>query len=78
MITEVEVFLDKKVRDTCQTAGANSHHGAIKKREISRTLLSINLHFSVYMCIGFLFLVPYWGSTREVLKDAVGGNCQRV
>ena len=27
--------------------GANSHRGATKKREISRTLLSINLQFSV-------------------------------
>ena len=44
---EVEVFLDKRVRETRQTAGANSRHGATKKREISRTLLSINLHFSV-------------------------------
>ena len=45
--TEAEVFLDKKVRETRQTAGANSRRGASKKREISRTLLSINLHFSV-------------------------------
>ena len=45
--TEVEVFLDKRVRETRQTAGANLHRGATKKREISWTLLSINLHFSV-------------------------------
>ena len=45
--TEVEVFLDKRVREMRQTAGANSRRGATKKREISRTLLSINLHFSV-------------------------------
>ena len=36
--TEVEVFLDKRVRETRQTVGAYSHHGATKKREISRTL----------------------------------------
>ena len=34
--TEVEVFLDKKVRETRQTAGANSRLGATIKREISR------------------------------------------
>ena len=43
----MEVFLDKRVRETRKTAGANSRRGAKKKREISRTLLSINLHFSV-------------------------------
>ena len=46
--TEVEVFLDKRVREMRQTAGANARRGATKKRDISRTLLSINLHFSVY------------------------------
>ena len=45
--TKVEVFLDKRVREMRQTAGANSRRGASKKREISRILLSINLHFSV-------------------------------
>ena len=45
--TEVEVFLDKRVCEMCQTAGANSRRGATKKRKISWTLLSINLHFSV-------------------------------
>ena len=45
--TEVEVFLDKRVCETRQTVGANSRRGATKKREISQTLLSINLHFSV-------------------------------
>ena len=45
--TKVEVFLDKRVRETRQAAGANSRSGTTKKREISRTLLSINLHFSV-------------------------------
>ena len=49
--TEVEVFLDKRVRETRQMAGANSHRGATKKREISRTLLSINLHFSIHTAI---------------------------
>ena len=43
----MEVFLDKRVRETRQTPGANSRRGTTKKREISRTLLSINLHFSV-------------------------------
>ena len=38
-VTEVEVFLDKRVRETRQTAGANSRRGATKKREISRNLL---------------------------------------
>ena len=47
--TEVEVFLDKGVRETRQAPGANSRRGATKKREISRTLLSINLHFSVHL-----------------------------
>ena len=45
--TEPEVFLNKRVRETRQTAGANSRRSATKKHEISRTLLSINLHFSV-------------------------------
>ena len=45
--TEVEVFLDKRVRETRQTERGNTRGGATKKREISRTLLSINLHFSV-------------------------------
>ena len=48
LYTEVEVFLDKRVRETRQMARANSRRGATKKREISRTLLSINLHFSVH------------------------------
>ena len=47
LCTEVEVFLDKRVREMRQTAGANSRRGATKKHEISRTLLSINIHFSV-------------------------------
>ena len=42
--TEVEVFMEKGVRGRAQTAGANSRRGATKKREISRTLFSINLH----------------------------------
>ena len=45
--TEVEVFLDKRVREMRQTAGVSSSRGATKKRKISQTLLSINLHFSV-------------------------------
>ena len=45
--TEVEVFLDKRVHETRQTAGANSRRGATKMREISQTLLYINIHFSV-------------------------------
>ena len=49
--TEVEVFLDKRVRETHQTAGTNSHCGATKKREISQTLLSINIHFSVHLIV---------------------------
>ena len=45
--TEPEVFLDKRVCETRQTEGTNSRRSATKKHEISRTLLSINLHFSV-------------------------------
>ena len=51
----MEVFLDKRVRETRQTAGVNSHRGATKKRDISRTLLSINLHFSVHEESVFVF-----------------------
>ena len=47
--TEVEAFLDKRVLEMRQTAGENSRRGATKKRESSRTLLSINLHFSVFL-----------------------------
>ena len=45
--TKVEVFLDKGVRETRQTERGNTRSGATKKREISRTLLSINIHSSV-------------------------------
>ena len=43
--TKVELFMEKGVRGRAQTAGANSRRSATKKREISRTLFSINLHF---------------------------------
>ena len=43
----MDVFLDKIVRETRRRERGNVRGGAIKKREISRTLLSINLHFSV-------------------------------
>ena len=39
--------MEKKVHGRPQTAGANSHRGATKKREMSRTLFSINIHFLV-------------------------------
>ena len=38
-------FLGKEVRETRQTERGNSRGGATKKRDISRTSLSINLHF---------------------------------
>ena len=40
--------MDKTVRGRAQTEKGNKCGGATKKREISRTLLSINLHFSVF------------------------------
>ena len=46
--TKVEVFLDKEVGETRQMERGNTRGGATKKREISRTLLSINLHFLVF------------------------------
>ena len=47
--TEVEVFLGKEVREARADGGGEHvrHGGATKKREISRTSLPINLHFSV-------------------------------
>ena len=55
--TEPEVFLDKRVHETRQTERENMRGGATKKREISRTLLSINLHFSVYIKKSSLYLI---------------------
>ena len=46
--TELKVFVDKTVRGRARTERGNARGGAPKKREISRSLLSINLHFSVY------------------------------
>ena len=37
--------MDKEVSETRQTERGKPHDGATKKREISRTSLSINLHF---------------------------------
>ena len=45
--TEVEEFVDKKVRRRAQTERGNTCGGAKKKCEISPNLLSINLNFSV-------------------------------
>ena len=45
MHTMVEVIVDKEVRETCQRERGKPHGGATKKREISRTSLSTNLHF---------------------------------
>ena len=45
--TKVEVFMEKGVCGRPQTAGVNSRRGATKKREISRTFFSTNLHFLV-------------------------------
>ena len=41
--------MDKTVRGRAQTEKGNKCGGATKKREISRTLLSINLHFLVHV-----------------------------
>ena len=38
-------ILDKEVRETRQTERGNTRGGTTKKRDISRTLFSINLHF---------------------------------
>ena len=43
--TKVEVFVDQSVRGRARTERGNTRGGATKKREISRTTLSINLHF---------------------------------
>ena len=47
--SELEVFVDKTVRGLAhaQTERGNKRSSTTKKREISCTLLSINLHFSV-------------------------------
>ena len=47
----LEVFVDKTVRGLAgtQTERGNKCGGATKKCEISRTLLSINLHFLVFL-----------------------------
>ena len=47
LCTKLEVFVDKTVRGRARTERGNTRGGATKKREISLTLLSINLHFSV-------------------------------
>ena len=44
----IKIFVDSQAR--AQTERGNTRGGATKKREISRTLLSINLHFSV-LCL---------------------------
>ena len=46
--TKLEVFVDKTVRGSARTDRGNTRDGATKKCEISRTLLSINLHFLVH------------------------------
>ena len=46
--TEVKVFMENGVRGRAQTAGANSHRGATKKREISCNLFSINVLLSIF------------------------------
>ena len=56
--TKVEVFLDKGVREMRQTERGNTRGGATKKREFSRTLLSINLHFSVHFKLGLKSKMP--------------------
>ena len=43
MSTKGRRFLGEEVRETRQTERGNTRGGATKKREISRTLLSINL-----------------------------------
>ena len=45
--TKLEVSVDKTVRGRVRTERGNRGGGATKKREISRTLFSINLHFLV-------------------------------
>ena len=50
--------MENGVRGCARTEGANSHRGATKKREISRTLLSINLHFSVHAPYSTTFHEP--------------------
>ena len=70
--TEVEVFLAKRVRGTRQTERGNRRGGATKKCEISRTLLSINLHFSVY-CDG-----TFKSMTTEGLNRPDRSPCIRL
>ena len=41
--------MDKTVRGRARMERGNTHSGTTKKSEISRTLLSINLHFSVHL-----------------------------
>ena len=61
--TKVEVFVDKKVRRHAWTERGNTR-GAKKKREISRTLLSINIHFSVDVDVAHCHRL-----TRKVILD---------
>ena len=46
VLSSVNLWLRVWLR-AAQTERGNARRGATKKREISRTLLSINLHFSV-------------------------------
>ena len=49
-----------------QTETGNKCGGATKKREISRTLLSINIHFSVHM---HSVCCRHKGRWKEYMKD---------
>ena len=57
----------KTVRGRARTERGNTRGGATKKREISRTLLSINLH-SLVQCIRSLYCVETFNlmSTNSV------------
>ena len=57
---KLEVFVDKTVRGRAQAERGNTHSGARKKREISRNLLSINLHLLVQSL--------QWAQSRGSLK----------
>ena len=72
--------MEKEVRVCAQTMGANSHRGATKKREISRTLFSINLHFLVqYQPTrqgNYPTKYSKRGDAQRCTKERHAGSCQ--
>ena len=64
--------MDKRVRETRHTEGANSSRSATTNREISRTILSINLFQ------GYKTLKSYRFSCHEVKWIKLSFSCHEV